>query len=1642
MAVSVGVGSGEPVRVFISYALESDEHVATVRGLWVFLRGQGIDARLDLPAAERRQDWPAWMLEQVRDARYVLVVASPAYKRRGDGLAAADEGRGVQFEARLIREFFYRDQDAGVERFLPVLLPGVTVESIPDFLSPVSGTHYRVDGMTVAGSEALLRVLTGQPYEVEPPLGQVPVLAPRAAAQAGAARTTGLQSELVLAVTMTSGMVSCRAELAGTVLGERTAPVPYGMDDVWDSPDLPNVEERLAEAGQRLRQALLDDETARHVTDLVDHAALGSVLEVVVEADQSAAWLPFELLRLPDGRVLATLPSVWMRRRIPAGGRAATAPLPGPLKILVAVAAPDEASTRSAPLDVEAEMQAVLDAIGGVEAAGSAEAKILEVAGTRQITEALRDDQYHVLHLSAHGSPQGVELADEDGKAIPVDNAALVGALQAAQKPLPLIVVSACAAAAADPAGEDALAAALIRHGADRVLGMQAPVTDPYATALAEALYAGLAAGRTPSGALADARRQLEERRQELRRSEPAAVAARRPEYAVPVLLCAADDPVLRDMAVTAEPLARPARPPAGGSVRTLRIGELIGRRAQLRTTLAALRGGSQARDRWGALSGVALTGIGGIGKTALAGRVLGRMNEDGWLTATHIGLWNPAALAKAVAASMAGRAGWGEQQAFLTDQAVADVAKVAMIGELLAQAQLLVLFDDFEQNLPVGGGSFTDPGFAEVFAGLLEAADAGRVLVTTRYPVPDGELLLQVPVPPLSPAELRRMFLRLSALRELPLGDRGLLMATIGGHPRLIEFVDALLRQGRANLKDTVTRLRKLAKEQGVQLSDERQLDQAIEEAMLLGSRDILLDQLMDLLTDQQREVLLQAAVTTPPMSATDLAVACHGDNPTTEQQTSTAAAVRQLTDLTLLTPVDPDEVAVHPWVSNALAAFQGDQADHRRSQAITMRLQRFNSGRGDYDDLVDIAHNLAATSRFDELSDFGLEVADLLAHQFGELSVAAFLGEIIPAMPSTRRYLSLFDRGLNALLRTGSITAGLQQAQAIVEICAREAEAHPDSAAVQRDLGRAYDNLARVLETAGQLAEAERRHRDSLAIRERLAAADPDNTQAQRDLSVSYNDLARVLVTAGQLEEAERLYREDLAIAERLAAADPDNTEAQRDLSISYNTLGGVLVTAGQRGEAERLYRDSLAIRERLAAADPDNTEAQRDLSVSYDNLARVLNTAGQLGEVERLYRDSLTIAERLAAADPGNTQAQRDLSISYINLARVLETAEQLEEVERLYRDSLTIAERVAAADPGNAEAQRDLLASYDSLARVLVTTGQLGEAERLQRDSLAIAKRLAAVGPGNTQAQRDLSISYNNLARVLENAEQLEEVEQLYRDSLAIAERLAAANPGNAEAQRDLGISYDNLARVLENAGQLEEAERLYRDSLAIAGRLAAADPGDVEAQRDLLASHDNVARVLETAGQLGEAERLQRDSMAIAERVAAADPGNTQAQRNLSVSYDNLARVLETAGQLGEAERLYRDSLAIAERLAAADPGNTQAERDLGISYDNLARVLENAGQLEAVERLYRDSLAIAERLAAADPGSAQAQGDLSYSYNNLAGVLVTAGQLAEAERLYRDSLAIAEQLFGTDHQFTTDIRQKLEELNRPTRHRD
>jgi len=172
-----GHAKAMPLRVLISYAHDDDAHVERVRDFWLFLRANGVDARLDLPAAEERQDWAQWTAREVQGAHRILVVASPEYRRRDAGDADPDEGRGVQSEVRLIRDRFYADQEAGLKLVLPVVLPGCSADDLPSWLAPASATHYTVTGYTVAGAEKLLRVLTEQPLETMPGLGAVPYLA-------------------------------------------------------------------------------------------------------------------------------------------------------------------------------------------------------------------------------------------------------------------------------------------------------------------------------------------------------------------------------------------------------------------------------------------------------------------------------------------------------------------------------------------------------------------------------------------------------------------------------------------------------------------------------------------------------------------------------------------------------------------------------------------------------------------------------------------------------------------------------------------------------------------------------------------------------------------------------------------------------------------------------------------------------------------------------------------------------------------------------------------------------------------------------------------------------------------------------------------------------------------------------------------------------------------------------------------------------------------------------------------------------------------------------------------------------------------------------------------------------------------------
>ncbi len=539
-----------------------------------------------------------------------------------------------------------------------------------------------------------------------------------------------------------------------------------------------------------------------------------------------------------------------------------------------------------------------------------------------------------------------------------------------------------------------------------------------------------------------------------------------------------------------------------------------------------------------------------------------------------HEGRWNPAALIAAVIRAVAegvARAGDPARaaglRAALEELAAGgdDGPKLAVVTGLLAEHELLVVFDDFEQNLTPGGDSFLDPAFDDILTGLADAAGTGAVLVTCRYPLPGPDrFLARIPVPALSAAELRRLFLRLPALRDLDAEDRRVLTRAVGGHPRLIEFTDALLRGGRSGFRHVQARLRDLAREQGADLAAGRSLDGAVEQALLLGSADILLEGLTGLLTPGQGVVLRQVAICRAPMTLDDLEFALTtpgaadpgtggGTGPGRAQL---AADVARLADLTLLGA--GDDIAMHPWTAELVTRNTSADLGTEHERALAMRFRRFAQQHGSYEDLADIPRHLAALGRYDEAANIAAQAERKLP---GTLAVAAYLAEVRPLIPEGERaWVIVADLEVQAMLRAGDLRAATRQLQAIHAQVQARATADPANTGWQHDLSISHERLGDVAVAAGSLAAARTAYQARLDIMVRLAAADPANTGWQRDLSVSHNKLGDVAVAEGDLAAARTAYQASLDIAARLAAADPDNTGWQRDLEGAQQKISSL--------------------------------------------------------------------------------------------------------------------------------------------------------------------------------------------------------------------------------------------------------------------------------------------------------------------------------------------------------------------------------------------------------------------------------------------------------------------------------------------------
>ncbi|WP_426368405.1 tetratricopeptide repeat protein [Streptomyces sp. E-08] len=1291
-------------------------------------------------------------------------------------------------------------------------------------------------------------------------------------------------------------------------LSQRTA------DLLWRLRREPS-DDLLRETGVALAERFLDGHAGQALSEELSRPGRHRIgVEV---SDPADADLPWEAL-VPPGRdvPLALDPCVDLYRSTPhTGGPPAPAAPGGPLRIVAAVAAPDDSAGQL--LDYEREWARILDAVEPGRRTGH-RVRVLEWGSAAAIRAALEAEPCDVLHISCHARPGALLLETSTGEEDAVDAARFVRDVMPADGGVPLIVLAGCSTALEGQAAElPGLARSLLDHGAQAVLAMNSVVSDDYAIELCARLYEGLASrpeadpDTHPDTPLAPAPDKdlltvFSEVRRELAR-EPRPL----PEWATPALFLA--DPALRPGGAPAEtpaPSSPEPGPPAvvvDGTVRGRH--DFVGRRRTLRQLA-----GTEPR--------VLLHGIGGVGKTSLAAELVRRFTAtaaDGVVVAVA-GETDTDTIMEQLRRGLAAHcARKGLTETHPLHQWVIALNEPGrdwrgLLGTPAGvSVPLLLVVDNAEDNLDADH-RLLDTELAE----FLDAwAQRHSTLLTSRYPFPVAGVE-NLHLGPLTWQETRKLFWRLPGVDALSRSEQAQVWARLGGHPRSLEYLDALLRDGVARFDEVSARL-------GAALAGREAappgppgggpgggLGRVLQETGALIAQDVLLPELLARLDDvpAARRLLLGAAVYRLPVDRTGLtwqmAEAAEGtsDDPAEPGPSDAStpppppdaldAAVARLLHLGLLAPAG-DGYLVHRWTAAALARIAGPERlteAHRRAGAYWAWKCGTTTARDTY-----IGYALEA--RFHELA--GARVPKAIEHTEHACRELARSGQW--AREERLRHEAL------ALAVPGSLIAA-----------------------------ECLSGLGGLDTRRGRYVRAESRYREALARFAELGAEDL--------VAGVLHNLGLLAETRGDHDESERLYRQSMSISERIG-------ERGR-VAINLHQLASHTSRRGDDRGAEQQYIEALSICEELgdlegiAAAQhqigilafraKDYTRSERCTRAALSHHITLGDRVNEGNGWVRMARISLARFDHAAAQTHARTALEIFEEIG--SATHIAETCQLLGEMSRDLGD-MTWAEscfsRASAVFAALGE-RENLAVCNRSLGAVRTVLGRVEDAVPCTVDAWC-------GGHPGEGGQEDLdwlvvqrlelgAEAFDRIVRRHVDAPTADEVTDLTARCTRLVVSSASRSP--------LGSAYVQLAIAASARGEYGRARMLLTRALPVCEAA-----GHTEA---VAKCHEDLGLVNLETRHLEAAERSYLTALALHGQL-----GN---ETNRAITLHQLGMVCQKRGAYEEAEEYLRASVAVKRRL-----GN-----DAGVSNStyHLGQVAQLRGDSELAEQCYRTCLAIDE----------------------------------------------------------------------------
>ena len=448
------------------------------------------------------------------------------------------------------------------------------------------------------------------------------------------------------------------------------------------------------------------------------------------------------------------------------------------------------------------------------------------------------------------------------------------------------------------------------------------------------------------------------------------------------------------------------------------------------------------------------------------------------------------------------------------------------------------------------------------------------------------------------------------------------------------------------------------------------------------------------------------------------------------------------------------------------------------------------------------DIGSRLEALGKYDEALEYHRKALEILLKANGEnhLGIALSYNNIGMDLRSLEKYNEALDshqKALNMQLKV-------------------HGEDHPDVA-------RSYSNIGLSLQKLEKCVEALDYHRKALNML--LKVYGEDHPLIAR----SYNHIGESFSSLGSYAKALKYHRNALGIQQKVYGKD------HPDVARSYNDIGESLNSLRKYDEALEHHLKALEIRRKVYGKD------HPDVAKSYHSIGWSLEGMGKYQKALDYFQKALEIRQKVYGEE------HPDIALSYNNIGATLMVLGKFDEVLGYHQKALKILLKIYG------EEHSHVAATYNHIGAGLNQLGKHEEALGCCQKALRI--QLKVFG----EEHADVATSYNSIGLSLQRLGRHDEALKHLQKGLKIILRV------HGKTHPHVGISYNNIGVSLDSLGNYNEALKYHQKALKIIRKVYGEDHPAVAT------SCNNIGTSLQILGEYNKALELYQKALQIFEK---------------------------------------------------------------------------------------------------------------------------------------------------------------------------